>query len=90
LVLKLIVLFYWTISERYKFFNSSFSINVHNSDAAKRGPSADEKELASKMLQMHSKRVYLDVKQNSRGRFIKIAVVGFVQCMKSKVFNVFL
>ena len=37
-----------------------------------------EQELASKMLQIQSKRFYLDVKQNRRGRFIKVAEVkGF-------------
>jgi len=35
----------------------------------------DEEELASKTLQIQSKRFYLDVKQNKRGRFIKIAEV---------------
>lgn len=35
-----------------------------------------ERELASKMLQVQSKRFYVDVKQNSRGRFIKLAEVG--------------
>jgi len=35
-----------------------------------------EQELDSKMLQIQSKRFYLDVKQNRRGRFIKIAEVG--------------
>ncbi|KAI9575548.1 hypothetical protein GQX74_015579 [Glossina fuscipes] len=32
-----------------------------------------EQELATKMLQIQSKRFYLDVKQNRRGRFIKVA-----------------
>lgn len=35
-----------------------------------------EQELATRMLQIQSKRFYLDVKQNKRGRFIKIAEVG--------------
>ncbi|XP_052212898.1 transcriptional activator protein Pur-beta-like isoform X3 [Dreissena polymorpha] len=35
-----------------------------------------EQELASKTLTIQSKRFYLDVKQNRRGRFIKIAEVG--------------
>lgn len=35
-----------------------------------------EQELASKMLQIQSKRFYLDVKQNRRGRFIKVAEVS--------------
>lgn len=34
-----------------------------------------EQELATKMLQIQSKRFYLDVKQNKRGRFIKVAEV---------------
>lgn len=37
---------------------------------------AGEQELASKMLQIQSKRFYLDVKQNRRGRFIKVAEVS--------------
>lgn len=40
-----------------------------------------EQELATKMLQIQSKRFYLDVKQNRRGRFIKVAEVWM-----SKVF----
>lgn len=36
---------------------------------------AGEEELASKTLQIQSKRFYVDVKQNKRGRFIKIAEV---------------
>ncbi|XP_067940688.1 transcriptional regulator protein Pur-beta-like isoform X2 [Watersipora subatra] len=35
-----------------------------------------EQELDSKMLQIQSKRFYLDVKQNRRGRFMKVAEVG--------------
>nr|XP_018916743.1 PREDICTED: transcriptional activator protein Pur-beta isoform X2 [Bemisia tabaci] len=35
-----------------------------------------EQELASKMLHIQSKRFYLDVKQNMRGKFIKIAEIG--------------
>ena len=37
---------------------------------------AGEEELASKVLQIQTKRFYLDVKQNRRGRFIKIAEVN--------------
>lgn len=37
--------------------------------------STDERELVSKTLHIQSKRFYLDVKQNRRGRFIKIAEV---------------
>ena len=36
----------------------------------------NEQELATKMLQIQSKRFYLDVKQNRRGKFIKIAEIG--------------
>lgn len=39
------------------------------------GGDNNEEELASRMLQIQSKRFYLDVKQNRRGRFIKIAEV---------------
>jgi len=41
-----------------------------------RGPLDGEQELATKMLQIQSKRFYLDVKQNRRERFLKIAEVG--------------
>lgn len=39
-----------------------------------------EQELATKMLQIQSKRFYLDVKQNRRGRFIKVAEVSSRLC----------
>jgi hypothetical protein len=45
-------------------------------DEQVQGQVAGEEELASKMVQIQSKRFYLDVKQNRRGRFIKIAEVG--------------
>jgi len=35
----------------------------------------ETEELASKMVFIQNKRFYLDVKQNQRGRFIKIAEV---------------
>lgn len=38
----------------------------------------NEQELATKMLQIQSKRFYLDVKQNRRGKFIKIAEVSII------------
>lgn len=41
-----------------------------------RRPPHGEQELASKMLQVQSKRFYVDVKQNNRGRFIKLAEVS--------------
>lgn len=43
-----------------------------------------EEELASKTLQIQSKRFYLDVKQNRRGRFIKIAEVCNDELLKSR------
>jgi len=36
----------------------------------------NEQELATKMLQIQSKRYYLDVKQNRRGKFIKVAEIS--------------
>nr|XP_021201809.1 transcriptional activator protein Pur-beta isoform X3 [Bombyx mori] len=39
------------------------------------GQQPQEQELATKMLQIQSKRFYLDVKQNRRGRFIKVAEI---------------
>lgn len=44
--------------------------------------SQTEQELATKMLQIQSKRFYLDVKQNRRGRFIKVAEVRFYELFK--------
>ncbi len=38
-----------------------------------------EQELATKVLLVQSKRFYLDVKENKRGRFIKVAEVGYVR-----------
>ena len=35
-----------------------------------------EQELATRTLHIQSKRFYLDVKQNRRGRFIKVAEVS--------------
>ncbi|CAD5111527.1 DgyrCDS830 [Dimorphilus gyrociliatus] len=40
---------------------------------AEAGGTEEEQELATKTLHIQSKRFYLDVKQNKRGRFIKIA-----------------
>uniref|UniRef100_A0A0B7BAA5 Uncharacterized protein n=1 Tax=Arion vulgaris TaxID=1028688 RepID=A0A0B7BAA5_9EUPU len=44
-------------------------------EASDPGGSA-EQELATRTLHIQSKRFYLDVKQNKRGRFIKVAEVG--------------
>lgn len=40
------------------------------------GEAGGEQELATKMLQIQSKRFYLDVKQNKRGKFIKVAEIS--------------
>ena len=42
------------------------------------GQQQQETELATKMLQIQHKRFYLDVKQNRRGRFIKVAEVSIL------------
>ncbi|VDD80202.1 unnamed protein product [Mesocestoides corti] len=47
-----------------------------SSEQRRRTPQIEEQELASKTIQIQNKRFYLDVKQNSRGRFIKITEVG--------------
>jgi len=51
----------------------------HEKTRRKRGEGGapqTEQQLASKMLQIQSKRFYLDVKQNRRGRFIKVAEIS--------------
>jgi len=50
-------------------------INSGHSDS-RDGTGGGEQELATKMLQIQSKRFYLDVKQNKRGRFIKVAEIS--------------
>jgi len=47
-----------------------------DTDRMQQGTSGNEEELATKTLHVQSKRFYLDVKQNRRGRFIKIAEVS--------------
>ena len=42
-----------------------------------------EEELATRTLHIQSKRFYLDVKQNRRGRFIKIAEVRRIRKEKN-------
>lgn len=42
----------------------------------RRGNGSDEKELASQQVVIQSKRFYIDVKENQRGRFVKLAEVG--------------
>jgi len=46
----------------------------HSGGGGSNSPNGEE-ELATKMLQIQSKRFYLDVKQNRRGRFIKVAEI---------------
>ncbi|KAK3102909.1 hypothetical protein FSP39_014875 [Pinctada imbricata] len=47
-------------------------------DEQQQAQGSGEQELATRTLQIQSKRFYLDVKQNRRGRFIKIAEVSDV------------
>nr|XP_031310441.1 transcriptional activator protein Pur-beta [Camelus dromedarius] len=44
--------------------------------ASRGGGEQETQELASKRLDIQNKRFYLDVKQNAKGRFLKIAEVG--------------
>lgn len=53
------------------------AVDMHiNPTAGGQMSQSGEQELATKMLQIQHKRFYLDVKQNRRGRFIKVAEVG--------------
>ncbi|XP_077297106.1 purine-rich binding protein-alpha isoform X3 [Arctopsyche grandis] len=56
-----------------KYHGQGMESNSNNFDS---GQQQQEQELATKMLQIQSKRFYLDVKQNRRGRFIKVAEIG--------------
>ena len=47
---------------------------MSDSEGKKKGMNEDE--IASKLISVSYKRFYVDVKQNTRGRFIKIAEVG--------------
>ncbi|XP_023036639.1 transcriptional activator protein Pur-beta isoform X2 [Drosophila willistoni] len=60
---------------KYNASTMEGSSNRNDFDSTGKG-SAVEQELATKMLQIQSKRFYLDVKQNRRGRFIKVAEIG--------------
>ncbi|XP_055343411.1 transcriptional activator protein Pur-beta-like [Paramacrobiotus metropolitanus] len=46
------------------------------SDGGSSGDQQGEQELASRTLQIQAKRFYVDVKENRRGRFIKLAEVA--------------
>ncbi|XP_070066793.1 transcriptional regulator protein Pur-beta isoform X4 [Drosophila virilis] len=61
---------------KYNASNMEGSSSRNDFDSSGKAVSAVEQELASKMLQIQSKRFYLDVKQNRRGRFIKVAEIG--------------
>ncbi|XP_064537599.1 transcriptional regulator protein Pur-beta isoform X1 [Drosophila montana] len=61
---------------KYNASNMEGSSSRNDFDSSAKAVSAVEQELASKMLQIQSKRFYLDVKQNRRGRFIKVAEIG--------------
>ncbi|KAK0183226.1 hypothetical protein PV327_001287 [Microctonus hyperodae] len=58
-----------------EYGNSGMDAGGTDFDAGQHGQQG-EQELATKMLQIQSKRFYLDVKQNRRGRFIKVAEIG--------------
>lgn len=49
-----------------------------NGGAVRGGDGKQGEEIASKSLMVQSKRFYLDVKQNDRGRFVKLAEVVFL------------
>ena len=58
-------------------------------------PLGAQGDLASRTLVLESKRFYLDVKENKRGRFIKIAEISAdgrkeKQLFSEKNFNIFL
>lgn len=67
----------WSIS--YDSENLCVALSKTNSKCIVLGQHGQqsEQELATKMLQIQSKRFYLDVKQNRRGRFIKVAEVSW-------------
>lgn len=65
----------------YRSNSGGYRQNGYRQNSGRRGYSGpgqqqqQEQELATKMLQIQHKRFYLDVKQNQRGRFIKIAEI---------------
>jgi len=48
----------------------------YSDSASDEGPVGTQGDLASRTLNLESKRFYLDVKENQRGRFIKIAEIS--------------
>ena len=76
------VLFIWTLASTllsavlYHVVRSSFSgIFEFFSDAGRFSGYSDNKELSSKSLKIQNKVYYMDVKENRRGRFLKITEV---------------
>lgn len=63
---------------RMNDMNESVSSSASSGGAGGQASQSGEQELATKMLQIQHKRFYLDVKQNRRGRFIKVAEVCFL------------
>lgn len=61
----------------FRIFNLSSSPRAVSSTGGgdQQGGQQNEQELATKTLFIQHKRFYLDVKQNHRGRFIKVAEV---------------
>ena len=56
--------------------NDKYRGGVLDKEALGELEAGGEIELATRALQIQSKRFYIDVKQNRRGRFVKIAEVG--------------
>jgi len=63
------------VSNRSTGDDSNCSSGSSGSNEDRRGPFRGEDELATRSITVQSKRFYLDVKQNPRGRFFKIAEV---------------
>ncbi|EDV90978.1 GH24015 [Drosophila grimshawi] len=61
---------------KYNASNMEGSSSRNEFESSGKAGNVNEQELATKMLQIQSKRFYLDVKQNRRGRFIKVAEIG--------------
>lgn len=59
----------------FSFHFIFFSILLVSSAGGEQPTQQNEQELATKTLYIQHKRFYLDVKQNHRGRFIKVAEV---------------
>jgi len=57
--------------------NNNRNMNVrYRPKLRTRGPTIQETELASQLVQIQSKRFYIDAKENERGRFFKLAEVS--------------